>query len=881
MKKRKIIREILAFSVLAGIFTLSFTSCKTATDPNKTNVDVSKKDPPVLYKDPQNYEELYANLYMPVNKVGALTVYDEDGNKTIISDKQLKDRDSESVESGKSVGWHPLKKPVTVQKPITEFFFANEYNNSCYENYAGGSSEELGTGSSSAKILGVGDFDGDYRDEVFILYCKSEGDQNNFTYSIYDKVNGTDSVITVQTPMDSSFSSSHANWIMPGELAQDVIMAGDVNGDGIDELILTDAINVYVYSVGVSSNTVTLLQKIKPVAAEEEDNDLIKQLIVGDFNNDGIDDVITVKEDVYSNVDDVYVYNAGKIEFFKGSSGSKPLSSGTLISSGNFKTSTSKQQHAFCKGDYDGDDIPEIYCIYSEKNDEYGYAALVVYSVMKNQVLFEGNYKYNIPTSHGYAVPVCADVDGDGQDEIFFGDTLYKPNGTDLKQLDSIYFTYAYYCLRPLAGDYNGDRIDEIYFVNSNPKIKTATSKVNHNVCVYKYYSDDDGGGHLTNIADTQLKKLEINPTEVPYTKFIVGNFDNDSSKRFRYTGHELTFSDPKILAVLCASPYSQAIVDSERYEGYGPGDWSTSFSSGKSNSEGKSQTFGLSAGVGIGFELNFGAVSADSEVMITGNFNKSFSKTTTVSKEITCSGTAAYDHVIFTSIPVDHFYYEITDLNPDSKENGKVFEITVPRSNTISNMSVDSYNKRNGNFPDVMPRVHTVGQPHTYLSKTEARAKAYLPAGASEDYRFIIEDGSHVTFDDSVSLAGGNANELTISVEHESEVSNGKGVEVSVSTELSGGIFSKATAKAEFGVSYDAEWSQTTGKGTSFSGTIGSLPESWINEHPEDDFTAGMYVYNQDVYVADSTINLGDLKDGDIFTARRDSYWVVTYWVE
>ena len=192
---------------------------------------------------------------------------------------------------------------------------------------------------------------------------------------------------------------------------------------------------------------------------------------------------------------------------------------------------------------------------------------------------------------------------------------------------------------------------------------------------------------------------------------------DNDTTL-MRYTGtHYLTYSDPKVYAVLACSPYFQDIEDAD--PDYEQGDTTYTLKSGTARTD----SFNIS------FELGW-FLTVDQEVGVTFEVDIGFTldyekaDTHSVDYEIAYATQAGEDAVVFYSIPTEVYVYEI--WRPDGKGGYTTGFTTVQRTFKPATqvLSLSYYESIQGDY-DALPEIagaavtHTIGDPSTYPSST------------------------------------------------------------------------------------------------------------------------------------------------------------------
>ena len=328
----------------------------------------------------------------------------------------------------------------------------------------------IDTGDESGfSVSGVGDINGDGVDDIIIGAPDAEGlnDENRDageSYVVFGSRSGFDASLDLSS-LDGSngFVLQKSDRIDRNQrLGTSVSNAGDINGDGIDDLIIgapfPDANSFSVgesYVVFGSSDFEATLDLSNLtgdngfVFQEDDRGDNLGTSVssAGDINGDGIDDIIIGAPDVNSASNNV---SAGASYVVFGSSDFEAtLSSSSLNGSNGFAlqgidsfddsgTSVSRA------GDINGDGIDDI-IIGAPRADGAGES----YVVFGKDVDTEGNFEATFDLSNldgsngftlqgvdssgnsGFSVSSAGDVNGDGIDDLIIGDPSADPNNNN------------------------------------------------------------------------------------------------------------------------------------------------------------------------------------------------------------------------------------------------------------------------------------------------------------------------------------------------------------------------------------------------------------------------------------------------------------------
>jgi hypothetical protein len=355
------------------------------------------------------------------------------------------------------------------------FFGGTNMNMGADITFSGAQSyNELG-----CSVSGCGDVNGDGFDDVIVGVYGLE------SANIYYGGKNMDSKADVQLKGD----------LKSGYFGTSVSGAGDVNGDGFQDVIVGAYNNsrAYIYYGGNSmdgTSDVTL--------SDEGDNHFGYSVSgAGDVDGDGFADVITGE----------YAYNSstGKSCVFFGSSSMDSIVDVTMIGEETGNTFGNAVSGA---GDVNGDGYDDLMVAAMNYNSATG--RVYIYFGSKSidsiaDVILTGD---TLTDSYGWSIAGAGDVNGDGFDDVIVGNCYHNlstgraylyfggkdmDNNPDLifnGEAISNYLGYSVSC----AGDVNGDGYDDV--------IIGAYQNNSNTGCAYIYY----GGSTMDNLADITLK---------------------------------------------------------------------------------------------------------------------------------------------------------------------------------------------------------------------------------------------------------------------------------------------------------------------------------------------------------------------------------------
>ncbi len=198
------------------------------------------------------------------------------------------------------------------------------------------------------------------------------------------------------------------------------------------------------------------------------------------------------------------------------------------------------------------------------------------------------------------------------------------------------------------------------------------------------------------------------------------------------YDRHEITFPDPKILAVLASPPYYPDIMEISGSQ------TSYTVTSAVSHTNSGNAGFYVSAGIGAGvsFGGNFGetlgfTVSASLETQFSWGWGESVETGT----ERTFTVDAGSDQVVFTGIPVDTYYYRVLNAPADfSVSPGESITINIPRKPQPGSVELSFYNSMVPEADRIPADLlqHRFGEPFSYHSLAQKNSLQSQPGADS-----------------------------------------------------------------------------------------------------------------------------------------------------
>ena len=483
------------------------------------------------------------------------------------------------------------------------------------------------------------------------------------------------------------------------------IAAGDMDGDGYDEIAVYAQNCVYVYSF--EDGTLSELIKketVKPEGVNEGGGKYKKlktavvTLAFGDLNADDKDELVIAENIGYgsSKIAD------GKVGIYSLTS-AKTLHEEKIISL-KCNDQAMVRYSNVATGDIDND-----------YKDELIIAGYISADVLGQTIVGKDNIAYRVVdgTDTGYTVgdwkttlfvkkellgrvvdnanqlipPValtCAATQGVGHaEQIFLAGCLYSYN-TDgsLTKLTEISTNREYkkdngnkankeeiFVVNVVAGNFNGNRNgqeqivyafgmkhddSDRYWYDIGYINKKAPGPENANQSSGYWYGQEQVMNYESSYNRDQNKSRAS-----LYLSLAAVDCDNDSTL-MRYKGQTVTWTKPEVLTILQSAPYFQDLEDTRGYLDQGQ------TGLGKSKAAGDKVTAGgsLSLGTYVSFEQDFSVfgvkvASIEAEAQSKNSFTYAYEETKKKETEINYSGSAGDDYAVVYAVPYMEYQYE------------------------------------------------------------------------------------------------------------------------------------------------------------------------------------------------------------------------------
>ena len=369
------------------------------------------------------------------------------------------------------------------------------------------------------------------------------------------------------------------------------------------------------------------------------------------------------------------------------------------------------------------------------------------------------------------------------------------------------------------VADINGDGVQTVFYkilnCHDGGKFRKPgdsasdffTLAKGHHLIAESSYSSITDGPKINRGTYTDLENPPV---------YAIVNTDNDTSCA-HYTGnHYVAYSDPVVLAVMFSPPYFKDLMTASGLEGE-YAESTTSYGTSKGSESSQSSSRSISLGISESFEQEFsflGVKIADIETEFEQNFGmtEEYEKAKSVSYSVEYSTSSGTDAVVLFSVPTEVYEYETLYTDKDTGQQAKYKKILYfPKRPCITTIDLEKYNKIAENYselPKIDKRIlnHTLGYPESYPTVARGSKK-------------LVYDGPF--------MGVGKGGSITQSQSIEMEESEGTSYEDSFEMSFS---ISAGVGGMKFGVSGGEETAKgkgtTSTSGSSFGAEIANLPD-------------------------------------------------------
>jgi len=405
-------------------------------------------------------------------------------------------------------------------------------------------------------------------------------------------------------------------------------------------------------------------------------------------------------------------------------------------------------------------------------------------------------------------------------DHLYYRDLVFSYVGGQMQSGGGFYLGGGCFEQSVTAADINNDSIDEIIISYTNITVDTSAGSGATRIV--------PGVAHGA-VLDTQSNSVTRFNGNYPadadrHTRsaLIIATPDTDNdSMHLTYKESYISYTDPKVLAVMAGAPLYQSVEyldQSGNYVGNSMTSWSSSTGTGTGSTT--SNQFSIGAYLSTETDVSILGVdlfTAETESEYSHNITWETEQMSTVTESVQYNAVGYEDAVALYSVPVAVYVYEVSAPGANGDIVTTELYFNIPFSPAVTVMSVDEYEQVALNYSNILPSIrggsnpvltHTQGDPSTYPSEGIAKT---LP-----DVR--IFSGNY-----SMEGYGSGSQTQTISIENEETSSTTTSDEFSFKAGAGPGSF---MAGVTIGDSFGNGAVNITTSGSAFSGTVTNMPE-------------------------------------------------------
>lgn len=326
----------------------------------------------------------------------------------------------------------------------------------------------------------------------------------------------------------------------------------------------------------------------------------------------------------------------------------------------------------------------------------------------------------------------------------------------------------------------------------------------------------------------------------------VASNVNYDSlAVRFSEGEYKLIFTEPILIAALAAAPCAEDL-------GQNSDACRTSFGTAESTTVTEEQVYSIRASATAGFEAEFSALGVkvtgfEALATLQARAATITSNAYQITKRIVYTTGPIEDTVIFTTIPLDQYTYEITS-HPDPELVGSKVVISLPREPIEVQVERERYNANvvtGGPVIDERVLGHTPGVLSSY------------PGPAERDQLLSEFDG----FEFGPAAVGNSGGSSSLSINVATETGEGTNYGADFDFNVKGTV---GSVVAGFGVGFSSDRTVqiTHGEESEYTGTVADM------DIPTAEFGMNRYSWGIFTYVFDDPVS-------------AQQYEIVNYWVE
>jgi hypothetical protein len=462
--------------------------------------------------------------------------------------------------------------------------------------------------------------------------------------------------------------------------------AGDMNGDGYDEIAVYANNKVTVYSTKGGLSVYGEHGVVAPAGTSVHFADAVVALAMGDVDGDDCDELVIADSEAYgcSNLND------SKVEVLETTTGAAyglaPKSSYSLTDGSGYVRGANA-----AVGDINNDGTDELVIAgyYGSSSTDAYHKDHLIYAVAGTDSTLawkETDYKLsklqNMTDNTSQAIPpvalACAATQGMGfGEQVFLAGCLYSYDNGALTYLTQIMQDTGH------KKDGGGESTMNEIWIGNVTVGNFTNSDFGQEQVVYTYamkHADSDrywyDVGYISKAqpgsTDTSYYygqeqaincdtcyNYDKNVTRYGLYLSLAAVDTDDDSTLMKFDGKSVSYTNPEVYAVLQASPYFGDLDEAENYVKSG----STSYQTSKSTSTNVTTSGSLSVGAFADFEQDFAVLGVKlatikAEVSTNNTFSHSFKSETTKTVSIAYTGGAKDDYAVVYTVPyIDYAY--------------------------------------------------------------------------------------------------------------------------------------------------------------------------------------------------------------------------------
>ena len=572
------------------------------------------------------------------------------------------------------------------------------------------------------------------------------------------------------------FKNFHTSEFDAENLGGSDMVAGDLDGDGRDELVISSELDFIENDLPVSMTQVSFFDDAS--TNFELLNTTVFwitscSLTAGDLDGDGLDEVAMIGN-YQGNVSMAGVVFDDRLAPDQVFHLWDPIEGGLEI---NLKETS---HHDIVSGDFDGDGMDELATIGYYNDTLISWVWAWNDDPEEKASKYNGmNLVYTLPEmqfTKGQPSLATGDIDGDARDELIVTTHddewkihywIYDDLQSNFEILKDVRDNITIRSTESATGDIDGDGLDEIFLVGH--KVAHLVGRVlddaNHDYALLKvldtifddkwFYwfnvkvetGDIDGDGYdeyailgqsyiflygelhddLGPGNNEMLKKWEIGDNKLP--TLAIGDFDGDGLI-LEYTGEHVNIETPSIPIVAMSTPPVIEGINQNSAESF------TRFGIPKSDDSDKSYQMNISAEIALSFEGEPIKLLNGEKSALLEEFNITQTPVEVNVNNISFESHYPDDYIIYQNTTYNQFKYRILSWPGHDDRVGENISINVPLTINLGHKTLVEYNKEKGEDQGIDNKFfqHQVGNISSYPDLEERDVILYQYYGWSSD---------------------------------------------------------------------------------------------------------------------------------------------------